>query len=283
MSDNAGLSGTSYAILAERKLSCTQGDELGGDIHWHNEYVCQLRHKAGCSPVEWRAAYTFVANIDLRIGTFAKESRYCFRKEVVMNVKKKYEILLVLALSAAVVVAVAGEKPTAEKPTITLRTLEPQVVLYRIYRGPYEKIGPEVGKLYALAGKNQAIPKGQPCYVYLNNPNLVSSSHYLTEIRIPVGKDAMKLAGTLGDMTDVKELPAMEVAVAVKPEGVADPSPIYDSFFMWLTDNGYRGVDSPMEVYLTNVMTGDYASMRAEIMVPVVRTTRPQNASKREN
>ena len=113
---------------------------------------------------------------------------------------------------------------------------------------------------------------GPPTYTYLNNPKLVLSEHWLTEIRIPVSDDALKLEGTFGEMTDVKQLPAVTVVVTVKSEGIADPGLIYEKIDAWIHKNGYTRVDSASEVFLTNTTVGDYAAMKAEIMVPVSKT-----------
>lgn len=61
----------------------------------------------------------------------------------------------------------------------------------------------------------------------------------------------------------------MELAVAVKPEGQADPGPIYENLYAWTLKQGYVVTDGPMEIFLTNVMTGHYAQMKTEVMVPI--------------
>ncbi len=178
-------------------------------------------------------------------------------------------IVSALILITAFCFAEAEKKDTDSKPEFTLRKVNEQTVLYTIYRGPYENIGLAIGKLFALAGRNGLIPKGPLSCAYLNNPQLVSKEHYLTEIRIPVDKDALKLAGTLGEMTDVKTLPAIEIVVAKKPKGTTDPSPIYDRLYTWLYKNGYAEIDNPCEVFLSQAMSGNYEQMEAEIMIPV--------------
>lgn len=177
-------------------------------------------------------------------------------------------LLLAMALMVISVVEITAES-TTDQPAFTIRKTEKQVVLYTIHRGGYDKIGPTIGKLFALAGQKGITPRGQVLHVYLNNPQYVSSEHWLTEIRIPVGEEALKFAGTLGEITDVKTLPAMELAVAAKPEGQADASPIYDSLYKWIAKQGYRAVDNACEIFLTNAMGGNYAQMKSEIMVPV--------------
>ena len=104
----------------------------------------------------------------------------------------------------------------------------------------------------------------------------VSSEHYLTEIRIPVGKDALKLAGTLGEFTDVKTLPAMEVAAVIKPAGQADPNAIYDYLYARITRQGYMAADNACETFLTNGKE-NYAQMKSEIMVPVKKLSGSNN------
>ena len=185
--------------------------------------------------------------------------------------KRQKNVKELLYLLAMVCIGAIGTEiaAAAEDPNFTIRKIEEQTILYTIYRGDYNSIGGAVGNLFALAGKNGIKPVGQISYVYLNNPACISSKHWLTEIRIPVGKEALKFAGTLGEMTDVKALPAMEVVVAIKPEGVAEPSAIYDSLAEWIGKQGYAGFDSPIEFFLTNAMGGNYSQMKTEIMIPV--------------
>jgi len=186
----------------------------------------------------------------------------------------KLKTSLLLLAVGLVVVSIVGISATSagSKSAYTLRRVEKQVVLYTIYRGSYDKAGPAIGKLYALAGSKGVRPIGAMSHVYLNNPKLVASQHWLTEIRIPVGKDALKLAGTLGEMTDVKVLPAMEVLVAVKPKGQADPAPIYEEIYRQVLKEGYLAAQGPIEKFLTNTETGNYAQMKTEIMIPVTKT-----------
>jgi len=182
--------------------------------------------------------------------------------------KVRFILLLAMVLMAIVVVGICAEQ-TTDKSKITIRQLGPQTVLYSIYRGDYSKVGPAIGKLYALAGKSGIYPRGSLSFVYLNNPRYISGEHLLTEIRIPVGEDALKLAGTLGEMTDVKTMPAMEMAVVEKSMGQMDYGAIYNSLYNWIAKQGYVATDNASEVFLTNAMTGDYAQMKSEIMVPV--------------
>jgi len=84
----------------------------------------------------------------------------------------------------------------------------------------------------------------------------------------------LKLAGTLGEMTDIKQLPATELAVAIKPEGQGNPAPIYDSLGAWILKQGYVATDSPCEKFLTNAQAGDYAQMKSEIMLPGKKLSR---------
>lgn len=178
-----------------------------------------------------------------------------------------------LFLAAAILVAVSVVEILAETATqesaFSIRKVEEQVVLYTIHRGSYDKAGAAIGKLFAVAGQKGIQPRGGASFVYLNNPQRVSSEHWLTEIRIPVGKEALKHTGTLGEFTDVKAVPATEVAVATKPEGQADPAPLYAGLTAWIFKQGYVAVEGPCERFLTNAMAGNYAQMKTEIMIPV--------------
>lgn len=188
--------------------------------------------------------------------------------------KKIFCIIIIsaLILITAFCFAEAEKKDTASTPEFSVRKVDEQTVLYSIYRGPYENIGQPIGKLYALAGQNGLFPKGSLSCVYLNNPQLVSKEHYLTEIRIPVDKSALKLAGTLGELTDVKTLPAVEMVTTKKPKGTTDQSPIYERLHNWLYKNGYVSIDNACEVFSSQAMTMSYEQTETEIMIPVKKT-----------
>lgn len=185
--------------------------------------------------------------------------------------RKLSKILLLLVASMLVAVAAteiyAGQ--TEEKSEITIRKIESQVVLYTIYRGEYQKIGQSIGNIYGLAMKNQIWPQGSISLVYLNNPQYVSGEHCLVEIRIPVGKEALKKTGTLGEMTDVKEMKAMEVAVIKKAAGQMNYDSLYSSLYKWIAQNGYRTTENACEIFVGTGGGTDYSQMSSEIMIPV--------------
>ena len=188
-----------------------------------------------------------------------------------MNRSKVWLFLMVaLVLTATVTVGILADQVT-DKSGVTIRQVKPQTVLYTIYRGDYDKAGQAIGSLYAMAVQKQIWPSGPLHFAYLNNPKHVSSEHWLTEIRIPVREEALKHAGTLGEMTDVKKLPAMTVVVATKPAGLADSEPIYVRVDNWIFKQGYAGIAGPCEKFLANAATGDYARMKSEIMIPVTK------------
>ena len=145
--------------------------------------------------------------------------------------------------------------------------------MYTIHRGGYDKTGAAIGKLFALAGQKGIRPRGSISFVYLNNPAYVSSQHLLTEVRVPVGIEALEHSGTLGEMTDVKTVPPMKLAVAVKPEGQADPGPIYERLYTWIFKAGYVQAEDPKEEFLTNTWAGNYAEMKSEILVPIQKVS----------
>jgi effector-binding domain-containing protein len=190
-------------------------------------------------------------------------------KEKTMRTHKKMSLLLLgLIMTAVMTIGIYAEQ-TADKSDITIRKMESQTVLYTIYRGEYQNIGKAIGSLYALAMKNKILPHGSLYCVYLNNPQYVSGEHYLVEIRIPVDQDALKLAGTLGEMTDVKTIQPMEVAVTRKSPGQTDHSLIYNGLYLWIAKNGYIVAENACEIFTSNAWAMDYAQMKSEIMIPV--------------
>lgn len=110
---------------------------------------------------------------------------------------------------------------------------------------------------------------------YLNNPEQVSEEHLLTEIRLPVDKDYLDLAGTLGAFTDVKAVKAHEAVVVTKPVGVADPAPYYKALTEWMDREGYAATEGPYERFLAGAEGGDYSKMKTEIMIPVRKRPQP--------
>ena len=176
----------------------------------------------------------------------------------------------------ALIVAAAGALLAAVKPQETsfeVRKTEARVVLYTIHRGSFDKVGATIQDLMTMAVPKGLIPSGPISFVYLTNMELTPKEHWLTEIRIPVGEDALKLAGALGKFTDVMKLAPIDVVVATKPEGMADPGPVYHKLYPWLSENGYVPVEGPREQFLTNAESNDYSKMKTEIMIPVMKVS----------
>jgi len=184
--------------------------------------------------------------------------------------KVKFGSLLVLLVILTVIssVEINAGLPEGDQE-ITVRKVNKQVVLYTIYRGSYEKIGPPIANLFNTAIQKGIFPEGPIELAYLNNPQMIAKEHWLTEIRIPVGNDALELTGKLGPMTDVKELPAMTVVVAPKPVGADDPSEIHQKMHTWIYKNGYLPTDGRCETFFSQTETIDYKQMETEIMIPV--------------
>jgi DNA gyrase inhibitor GyrI len=177
------------------------------------------------------------------------------------------------------VIAVAGAilaESTPQDAPIEVRRLPECVVLYTIHRGPLDKVGATIGETIAAAAQKGVYPRGTISFMYLNNPATTPREHWLTEIRIPVAEDALKLAGTLGKFTDIKRLPGVEAVVAVKPEGQATAEPIRQRLYVWMHENGCMPAEGPSEIFLTNARAGDYSKMKSEIRMPLLRVAEPK-------
>ncbi len=187
--------------------------------------------------------------------------------------KKKVILVLstIVAIEIACIVGICSHDSKAQSiPDVTVREVAPQAVLYTIYRGHYEGVGPYINKLYDLAEEKGLVTVGPYSTGYLNNPLLVSDDHWLIEIRIPVSMDSLKLAGTLGEMTDVKLMPAMKVVAAVKPEGQINPEPVIRGLYALINQRGYRIAGGMWQSVLCNKDSEDYSKMRTEFMIPVL-------------
>jgi effector-binding domain-containing protein len=184
-----------------------------------------------------------------------------------MGKMKNMLVLLLVVIVAAVTVELFAEQSSGESD-FSIKKSEAQTVLYTVYRGQYEKMGDAISKLYGLAGKKKIIPRGPVATVHLNNPQNTSQEHFLTEIRIPVGDEAMQYAGKLGEMTDIKTLQPMDVAV-MKKQPKLDYSTFYRRFYERITKEGYRPTDGAITVFPSAGPASDYSELEAEISVPV--------------
>ena len=187
-----------------------------------------------------------------------------------MRKTKNVFVLLLAGVFLAVVVELfAGE---TEELAFSIRKLAPQTVLYTVYRGPYEGIGQSIGDLHALAARKKIIPRANGMWlVYLNNPQNTPPEHCLTEIRIPVGEEALQKAGSLGPMTDVKKVQPMDVAVMTKL-GRTDYGLVMRTLYERIAKEGYRPIDNAIEGFIGDwVNTNDHSQMKSEIIVPVTK------------
>jgi DNA gyrase inhibitor GyrI len=175
-------------------------------------------------------------------------------------------ILLVELTVTAGLCITRNDKPYM--PEVKLRQIGPQTVLYTIHRGPYENIGETINQLHELAVEKNIYPIGPVMSGYLNDPTSESMEHWLIEVRIPVDDSALSLAGTLGDMVDVKSVPAMQVVVATKPQGQSQPGYAIESLYSWINRNGYFAVDRIWQSVIEN-KTGDYKKMKTEFIIPI--------------
>ena len=185
------------------------------------------------------------------------------------NAKRGWGLVIgVLAIVAAG--AFIGAKPDTQNQ-YNIKQQDEQVVLYTLYRGSYDQVGADVVELYQLAGQKGISPQGPLTFSYLNNPMLVDPEHWLTEMRIPVGKDALKQAGKLGEMTDVKVIRPHTVATCKKPPGVgeAEVETLWAGLVKWTASQGYTTLEGPREVFLNGQETGSYADMKTEFQLPV--------------
>jgi DNA gyrase inhibitor GyrI len=181
---------------------------------------------------------------------------------------------MALTVTAAGCLSMVGQP--GEK-SFEVRRTEESVVLYTIYRGPLEPVNAvnaTVQQLMMMAIQRGLKPKTIITFMYLNNPDMTPSAHWLTEIRIPVSDNALKVAGTFGPFTDVKKLAPVDVVVAIKPEGMADPMPVYRKLFPWLLAHNYLPLEGASETFLTNTQTNDYSKMKTQIQIPVRKLPR---------
>jgi len=202
-----------------------------------------------------------------------------------MRTITKHQIAALIILLASLAAIRIGAGSEAPQSTFEIQKVDEQVVLYTLYRGSYNKAGAAIGKLFALAGQKGIRPAGNAYFTYLNNPELVSSEHWLTEIRIPVNKEALKLAGTLGpgslgEFTGVKKLPAMQTFTTIKAKGTSDAGALLSKLYAQIMENGFFPIDAHSELFLENAMSGKYAQIKTRIIIPVKKIENEQKTAK---
>jgi effector-binding domain-containing protein len=181
--------------------------------------------------------------------------------------KKIFLLLMGVVMLGSAVMTMHAQEDNG----IHLKTVESQTVLYTVSRGHYAQMGATIESLYALAKENGITSCGDLRILYLNNPQQVASSHWLYEIQIPVDKEVLSLAGTLGKMTDIKQLPTMETAVIKRQNIMADPTELYEQLYDWISTQHLMPVDDPFETFINSSQYPDLSQMRSEIMVPIER------------
>jgi hypothetical protein len=181
-----------------------------------------------------------------------------------MRSARMWAVSLGIVAVVAVGLAQVGAQSEGKDIPVAIKRVEPQVVLYTIYRGDYDGVAQAIMNLFAVAGQKGLPLNGPLMFAYLNSPTVAPAGHQLIEIRLPVGAKGLELAGTLGDYTDVKRMPALEVAAIAKPAGVADPAPLHSRLMDWAIQTGRAPLEFPCEVFLTQG-GGDYASMETEL------------------
>ena len=186
--------------------------------------------------------------------------------------KKKIIVLVLSVIILTEIVCIAGlcvcKGREQNKADITVRDMPRQTVLYTIYRGNYYDVSSAVNKLYALAQEKGISPLGPASTCWLNSPILEENNHSLIEIQIPVEDAALEHTGTLGDMTDIKVLPAMKVAVIVKPEGDNDPTEVISDLFSWINEKGFV-VKGRMRQIVLSGSNGSYRNLKTEFIIPI--------------
>ena len=80
----------------------------------------------------------------------------------------------------------AGE--AAEEGRVKIKTMQEQLVLSTIYKGPYSECGMAFGALAEYAYKNGYEIIGPPMETYISDPNETPESELLTEMCFPVVK-----------------------------------------------------------------------------------------------
>lgn len=80
----------------------------------------------------------------------------------------------------------AGE--AQEEGRVKIKMIPEQMVLSRVYKGPYSECGKALGTLVEYANRNGYEIIGAPMEVYISDPNETPEKDLLTEVNFPVMK-----------------------------------------------------------------------------------------------
>ncbi|MHC5033884.1 MAG: hypothetical protein ACYTFZ_02455 [Planctomycetota bacterium] len=178
---------------------------------------------------------------------------------------------MLVGLMTAVAVMAWGAVPAlgqSEGP-LTTRTMEAQVVIYTLHRGGHDSLRESVDRVLALARERGLRVTGPVTFEFLAYSDLISGEHFLTEVRAPVGLEALDQSGTFGPYEGVKAVAEVEVAVMRKPRGADNREELVEEFLNLVHRNGYVAVGNVFERFLTGASR--YADMESEFCVRIAR------------
>jgi hypothetical protein len=178
---------------------------------------------------------------------------------------------MLFGLMTAVAVMAWGAAPALgqSEGRLTTRTMEAQVVIYTIHRGSHDSLRESVDRVLALARERGIRVRGAVTFEFLAYSDLIGNEHYLTEVRAPVGLEALDQAGTFEPYEGVKAVGEVEVAVMRKPQGADNREELVEEFRSLVHSNGYVAVGNVFERFLTGASR--YADMQSEFCVRIAR------------
>jgi effector-binding domain-containing protein len=150
----------------------------------------------------------------------------------------------------------------------TIKQTEPMTVAYKTMRGPYSQTPQGYQALYQWIGRHGLQPTGMPEAVYFTSPGETPESEAMWELWAPVAAEADAASADESGI-GVKPIEPQTVASAMHKGPYEQVAPVYAALGAWVTENGYRMVGPPRELYYSDPDEVPPEEYLTEIQLPV--------------
>ena len=151
---------------------------------------------------------------------------------------------------------------------VTVKEVEPQLVVGMRKRGTYAEIGPMIATVCQFAAGSGAGIVGRPTFVCHETPKEAmkanEESNADVEVVIPVAK---KVTGT--DRVTCYELPGGPMAMIVHQGPYEQCAATYKTLFAWIAENHKKVTGPTREVYLNDPRKVPPEEILTEIYAPI--------------
>jgi len=149
-----------------------------------------------------------------------------------------------------------------------IKTVESQLVVYKLMTGEYSKTPEGLGELYRWIGGSDISPAGMPQAVYLTMPETTPESEALWELWAPVAGDIPEREPDDRDI-GVKRVPTVRAASLMYQGPYDGIGPSYTRLWTWIAENGFVPAGPPRELWYSDPAVTEPEDYLTEIQMPI--------------